>query len=521
MSNIPISSPPDASRSAPPADQVDEAFRLLQQAEKLRARGELDRARTICEPLVNRYPDYFGALHTLGMIYADKGQYPQALGCLVRASMLNPRSWQALTALSGVYLELGASEMAARTLDQARKLKADDPAIHLTLAEIYHGEREHALALEACRTAYALDPAYTPAAIGMANSFLELGQHAEAADVLKTMLDRGVRTLPVLALLDSLPPGLVDFDVLPAIEQATQEPGSDKADFENSRTFVRASALHKARKYPEAWQALVAANGQLWERLEGQARELAITQRANLEVLERTRFKVGGSRERAAAPVSLFILGASRSGKTTLESLVAALDGVKRGYENPAVENAVRRTFQSAGLLTHRMLEVLPNKLENQFLDFYLEELSERAGSAKVFTNTHPARIHDAARIAAIVPNARFLLVKRNPEDTLLRVYMRKYTRGNADSYDLKSAHASILWYHRMIDLLATGLPGISRVIQYEEMVQDPQAVLRIAADLCGLPVNNTAVPLLGDDRNCATPYRELMAAALGTQTVR
>lgn len=498
-----------------PAGEVEEAFRLLQQAEKLRARGELDRARTVCEPLVHRYPDYFGALQTLGLIYADKGQHPQALGCLVRASMLNPRSWQALTALSGVYLELGASEMAARTLEQARKLKADDPAIPLTLAEIYHSEREHGLALGACRAAYDLDRNYTPAAIGMANSLLELGEYEEAATILEDLIRRGTRTLPVLALVDQLPAGMIEFDILSALDATTAEPGADRNEFENSRMFVRASVLHKAGRHDEAWQSLTAANRQLWLRAESHARELAATQRANLEALKHKRISAGKPRDRTSAPVSLFILGASRSGKTTAESLAGTLDAVKRGYENPAVENAVRRTFQTASLLTHRMLDVLPEKLDDQFRAFYLEELSERAGDAKVFTNTHPARIHDVARIAAIVPNARFLFVKRDLDDTLLRIYMRKYTRGNADSYDLKAARGSILWYHRMIDVLAEKLPDVSRVLQYEEVIEDPRAALRATAELCGLPAHEKPLPPLGDDRNCAEPYREVMAAAL------
>jgi tetratricopeptide (TPR) repeat protein len=104
------------------ADSSIEAFRQLEKAEALRVRGELDRARTLCEPLVARYPDYYGALYTLALIYGDKGHAPQALGCLVRAVMLDPRSWRALTALSAVYLELGAHEMAAQSLEQARRI---------------------------------------------------------------------------------------------------------------------------------------------------------------------------------------------------------------------------------------------------------------------------------------------------------------------------------------------------------------------------------------------------------------
>lgn len=74
-----------------------------------------------------------------------------------------------------------------------------------------------------------------------------------------------------------------------------------------------------------------------------------------------------------------------------MERLVSLLNGVKRGYENPITDNAVRRTFQTAGALTSSLYENLPASLESSCREIYLEELKRRAGSAKVFTNTHPS----------------------------------------------------------------------------------------------------------------------------------
>jgi len=58
-------------------------------------------------------------------------------------------------------------------------------------------------------------------------------------------------------------------------------------------------------------------------------------------------------------------------------------------------------------------------------------------------------------------------------------------------------------------------LPDNARVIQYEDIVADPAAVLRTAAELCGLSVAERPLPDLGDDRGCAAPYRQSMAAEL------
>jgi hypothetical protein len=98
-----------------------------------------------------------------------------------------------------------------------------------------------------------------------------------------------------------------------------------------------------------------------------------------------------------------------------MEGLVARLDGVMRGYENPSVENAISRTYQAAGLLTTWTLDHLPPQFYPLCREIYVEELARRANSAKVFTNTHPVYIHDAARIAAVHrPDADFSRASRH-----------------------------------------------------------------------------------------------------------
>src|SRR5262249_14407595 len=126
-------------------------------------------------------------------------------------------------------------------------------------------------------------------------------------------------------------------------------------------------------------------------------------------------------------PISLFILGPSRSGKSSLEHLLGALDGIKSGYEVPIVENALSRTCQTAALPTSRHLEDLPSELLPMFRENYLEELTRRAESARVFTTTLSQRIHDVSILASVIPNARFVLVRRDLQDTKLRIYMTKY----------------------------------------------------------------------------------------------
>ena len=473
----------------------------------MRQQGKLDRAEAICYPLVRRYQRYTAALHTLGLIYLDKGNFEHALDCLVRASMLDPENWMTLTALSLAYLRLGASEMAAQTLDKALAIRPRDASIFSSLGEIHREEREYELAQQAYRQALTLDPRMETPAVGLALCLSRLGQSAEAAEVLSEAYRRGVRSLQLLHVMTTLPPGTMQIDVLGELDRLSPGANTTEAAFKNRFLFARAAALDAACRHAEAWEALVAANRPLAAQSQAKLKANIARRESSLArfraVSRPSQFSTG-----RAGPISLFILGPSRSGKTTLERLVGSLDQIRTGCEAPLVERAVRRTFQAAAIPTAGRLDDLPAQLLPSFREMYVEELVKRAGSAHVFTNTLPGHIHNAVLMASVIPNARFVLVKRSLEDVTWRIYLTKYLSGNSYAYDLKALIDYLDWYNTMIDLTAEKLPGITQVVSYEAMVEAPGATLRDIARLCNLSIDGRPVLSLPNDRGCSTPYR-------------
>ena len=130
------------------ATVFQDSFLRVQQAEALRQHGRFDQAEAICESLVRSCPDYVAALHTLGLVLADQERHRDALIYLVRAVMLNPRSWTALTALAGVYLRLGATEMASQTIEQATAIEPGDASVLLMLGDVRREQCEYEIARE-------------------------------------------------------------------------------------------------------------------------------------------------------------------------------------------------------------------------------------------------------------------------------------------------------------------------------------------------------------------------------------
>jgi Flp pilus assembly protein TadD len=499
------------------ANPLLEAYNSLQQAELLRQQGDHARAQSMCEALLNRYPDYMGALHTLGLILADQRRYDEALDCLVRAVMLNPQSPKTLTALSEVYLHLGAVELAMTTLDQARSIKPRDATILIASGDIYRELREYELASDAYQQALRIDPSSSAAAIGLGWCHVNLGASAEAAHVFERLINRGTRQLEPVRALANLPASVVSIDLLAALQRVVRDPGEDPLDFERSIPFFRAAALDRAARYGEAWAELTAANDNVFRGFRNRLHDLSNAQLASLATL-RAHAGATGRYSDNRHPMSLLILGPSGCGKSTLERLVGMLPDFKRGYENPIVENAVRRTFQSSDLLTVSVMHHLSVRLDGLFTNIYFDDLAKRAGSAKVFTNTLSTCIHDATRLISTIKNVRFVFVKRNLEDNLLRIFMRKYRPGTVVySYSLKSAHEHIAWYNQMMHLMADKFSDIVRILDYEDIVARPAAAVEVVTQLCDQPMPDITLPELVGDVGCAAPYRKMLADALNT----
>ena len=505
---------PPKNGGAPPMLQ---AYDAVQQAEKFRLAGKLDRAKSLCAGALKLFPDYVAALHTMGLILADQTQYDRALDHLHRATMLNPDDRKVLIALSGVYLRLGSHQMAARTLEQTLETEPRDANILVTLGEIYREQKEYELAKRAYEEALDAEPQLRVAELGLVRNLLDIGALSEAATIVERHIREGSRALFLLYTLGQLPRSMVSLDATTLLEEA--EPGDGKMspdEFAAQLAFAKAAAFDKAGKHESTWEQLQKARR--FKRGENNKSYQVHRQRHEplLEIARSAPDNVAFTgNDFPDHPISLFIVGPSRSGKTSLERLVGALPGVKRGYENPIVENAVRRSFQTAGFPTRSFLTELPPGLGDRFREYYLGELSERAGPASVLTNTLPTRTEDAIRAAAEIPNARFVFIKRDLNDLTIRIFMRNYASGNFHASNLANIRDYLTWCHAMIDAMAEKLPQISRVISYEDMAADPVAAQALVADLCGLDPTGASVPQIGDDRGCGKPYVQQIEAAV------
>ena len=478
----------------------------LREAERCRQAGKLDAAQSICSRLVAQYPDFAAALHSLGLILSDRGQHLEALAFLTRAAMHNPDNWSIQTALGVAYLSLGATELAEQSLDRARSLSPVEAAIHASLGELYRDRQEYERAAEAFQRACDLDPGLTTARTGLGLALIHLGRLPDAAKALEKSLAQMPSNLNALLVLAGLPGHLVELDILSIASHLRAAPGAPREDAKIA--FIRAAALNQRGKHAEAWSGFTAANKMMFREME----PAWIKQREHdlwlLEHLKSSPVITSPSNPAADdVPTSLFILGPSRAGKTTAEFLISTIPGVKRGFENQIVEKSVRRSFHEAALPPRDQLKDLPAGMETQFRSHYLGRLQRAAGGYRVFTITHPGRMLDALRLAALLPSARFVLLKRDVDDLTVRIFMKMFLNGHPYAYSLPSIREYVQSYYTVLDILAEKLPGRTCIVQYEEMIAAPKRTRDAVGKLCGIAPTENLIPELGNDSGCAKLY--------------
>ena len=491
-------------------EAIRAAYETLQEAEALRLTGALEASLTLCAGLVAQYPDHWAARHTLGLIHQDLQNQDEALDHLLRATILAPRNVMSLTALAGVCLATGAREAAEAAVERAFALAPDDAGVYFMQGECLRETSLFERAAEAYRLAAEGDATLHTAIYKRGLCLLELGQRAQALALFREAAAADPAMLGPVYELASFPPDEAGVDVLARLEGLERPPHMPVATFEITRSFCYGTAWQSRGAHEKAWAHFIAGNRAFDASLRARARLLSATQRESLAQVNAAG-RLALAEPQTGQPLSLFILGCSRSGKTTVESLLGHLPGVQRGFETGLVQDSLQQTMQDNGLLPADTPGLLPLQLREAFAQDYAARLDRLAPQASVFTNTNPLLIADVPKLLSIVANARIVFVKRNVDDTCLRIYAQEYHGGNDYAYNLNDIRAHVSWYHEMIDSLHALYPDVTRILHYEDMVSDPDAAVRTVSELCGLLSPARAGRPVGDDRNCSKPYRAWM----------
>jgi tetratricopeptide (TPR) repeat protein len=191
----------------------------------------------------------------------------------------------------------------------------------------------------------------------------------------------------------------------------------------------------------------------------------------------------------------IFILGMPRSGSTLVERILSSHPQVKSGGEMPyfalSLVGTIRRQAGGAALTRRDLVE------RSAHLDFealgreYLERVHATGIRSANFIDKMPLNYLYCGLIAKALPQARIVHVQRDPMAACYAMYKTLFKDGYPFSYDLRELARVYAAYRRLMSHWETAFPGTIRVLNYEDLVRDPERETRSLLSCLGLPWDN------------------------------
>jgi len=225
----------------------------------------------------------------------------------------------------------------------------------------------------------------------------------------------------------------------------------------------------------------------------------------------------------STAPI--FIVSLPRSGSTLLEQMldqhleIEALGELSYG---PALlRSLMERATSRARTTVPQAIAALSRLDRDQLGHEYLRRAAiHRQTDAPRFIDKLPHNWNNVIFLRHILPSAKFIDIRRNPVDCCFANFSHSFTRAHASSFALEDIGRAYVDYVRLMDHLGRAAPGMVHHVRYEELIEEPERVLRGVLDYLGLPWDEACLRFHESKRTVRTPSAEQVRRPLNREGV-
>ena len=208
------------------------------------------------------------------------------------------------------------------------------------------------------------------------------------------------------------------------------------------------------------------------------------------------------------SPVPIFIVGMPRSGSTLVEQILASHPQVHAAGELTNLFRVVETVSDSAGrpIPFPRCVSALDADGFRRLGQAYLASLPLIAAGKTRITDKMLGNFLDVGLIHLMLPNARIIHMMRDPVDTCVSCFSKRFSTGQAFSYDLAELGAFYRCYHELMAHWRSVLPaGALLDVSYEDVVDNLEEQARRLIDYCGLPWDDRCLSFHENRRHVTT----------------
>ncbi|MFC7047776.1 tetratricopeptide repeat-containing sulfotransferase family protein [Emcibacter nanhaiensis] len=464
-------------------DSQAQIAREIQLARQLAGSGRVEAAITKLEALLGAGEQAEHLLWPLAELYISQGRYDEAIGRYEEYLQLFPKKPAVEYNLAYLLRKHQRFEPAVLHYQRALELGIDRPEeVYLNIGVIFSDYlRKEGEARQALLKALQISPEYIPALYNLANLDEQEGRLPEAAKLFEKILRLDPTYFEALARLADLHRFENANDALIGKLRDAAKSGRMDPSTRINLLFSLGKALNDCGVYDEAFASYRMAN-------DLDRRNLPVYDRDATEKYVDDIIDVFSSDWFASLPEisdaePVFICGMFRSGSTLTEQILASHPRVTAGGEIEYFLKAVHGDLKPFP----QSVRALPMAQLSQMAGGYLQVLENNFPGHDMVTDKRPDNILCIGLIKSLFPKARILFTRRNPLDNCLSVYFMRLGPLMNYATDL----GNIAHYYKQCDRLWRhwqGLfPATTHEVNYDELVETPEAVTRKLVDVCGL----------------------------------
>jgi hypothetical protein len=227
----------------------------------------------------------------------------------------------------------------------------------------------------------------------------------------------------------------------------------------------------------------------------------------------------------APSDAPIFIVSLPRSGSTLLEQMLGCHEEIEPLGELPYVPALLRSVMERA---TQRGRVTVPQTIaglspaDRTLLgeEYLRRAAAHRLSESSRFADKLPHNWNNVLFIRHILPNARFIDIRRSPISCCFANFTHSFTRAHASSFALDHIGRAYSDYVRLMDQLDEAAPDMVHHVRYEELIETPEPVLRAALDYLDLPWDDALLRFYESDRNVRTPSAEQVRRPLNREGI-
>jgi len=477
--------------------------------------GRVDEAERHIAGLLAAYPDHAEILRLFAGIQNLRGDRTGAIASMRRAVQLRPDDalyHNTLGAVLGENVELDA---AIASLRRACELQPDLASAWYNLGLLLMRCVRPAESAEALRRTVALEPGHAHARVLLGEMLRASGRFDEAAaEYRRVIAQKPHAGTAWWGLVDLKTIRLSDAEI-DALRQALQHPGASEDD-KIAMGYALAKALEELKCYADSLHTLAqtharARSRQQWNAAAASARVDA-TLAASTAALPRAPAPLGGE--------VVFVASLPRSGSTLTEQILASHSQVAGAGELTDLPQVLseesRRRQQQFPYWINAMTPADWERLGRR----YLERTAHWRTQHAYFTDKLPNNWQYVSAIRSMLPQARIVIVRRDPLETCLAIY-RQYL-ANAE-YAHTFADLAAYWrdFDRATRQWVQAYPDHVYENVYEDLVADPQRRIRELLAFCGLPFEQACIDFHKTERDVHTPSAAQVREPIRRDTAR